>query len=106
MRRKHIPQRTCIACREVQGKRQLVRIVRTPEGSVQLDETGKRSGRGAYLCRRAACWDKALRSKQLEHALKTTIAPDDLVQLEQYAATLAQEEAGSGVDESTSGTAK
>ncbi len=96
MRRKHTPQRTCIACRQVQGKRQLVRIVRTPEGAVQLDETGKRSGRGAYLCRRAACWEKALRGKQLEHA------PDDLARLEQYAATLVEEEAAGGIDESTS----
>lgn len=105
MRRKHTPQRTCIACRQVQGKRQLVRIVRTPEGAVQVDETGKRSGRGAYLCHRVACWEKALRGKQLEHALKTTIAPDDLARLEQYAATLAEEEAAGGVDESTSGAA-
>ena len=50
MRRKRIPQRTCVGCRDVGDKRQLVRLVRTPGGTVEIDDTGKRPGRGAYLC--------------------------------------------------------
>src|SRR6476661_7388090 len=76
-RPKHIPQRTCVACRRVNAKRGLVRIVRTPEGSVVVDETGKRAGRGAYLCRVHECWDLALKKKALEYALKTAISLED-----------------------------
>src|SRR6478735_7944116 len=61
-RSKHVPQRMCIACREHDVKRGLYRIVRTPEGAVEPDPTGRRNGRGAYLCGRAACWERALSS--------------------------------------------
>jgi hypothetical protein len=88
MRQKHVPQRTCVACRAVSGKRQMVRIVRTVAGPVQVDETGKKAGRGAYLCRQKACWSKALKSKQLEHALKTVFTPEDLEALKQFASSL------------------
>lgn len=70
MRRKRIPQRTCVGCRQVGGKRELVRLVRTAEETVEVDETGKRPGRGTYLCRRRACWETALQKRRLEHALK------------------------------------
>ena len=88
MRRKHIPQRTCIACRQIGNKRELIRIVRSPTGSVQVDQTGKKSGRGAYLCHLKSCWDKALKGKQLEHALKAAISPEDMDNLKRFAATL------------------
>jgi predicted RNA-binding protein YlxR (DUF448 family) len=52
LRPKHVPRRTCVACRETDAKRQLIRLVRTPEGTVEVDPTGKRNGRGAYLCAR------------------------------------------------------
>jgi predicted RNA-binding protein YlxR (DUF448 family) len=87
-RRKHIPQRTCIVCRTVRPKRNLVRVVRTPEGAVVLDETGKRNGRGAYLCRQRSCWDTALAKRHLEHALKITMEPEARVALQGYAAGL------------------
>ncbi len=61
-RPKHVPQRMCVACREHDAKRGLIRIVRTPEGPVGLDPTGKRNGRGAYLCHNPACWERALSS--------------------------------------------
>jgi predicted RNA-binding protein YlxR (DUF448 family) len=88
MRRKHLPRRTCVACREIGSKRELVRIVRRPEGGVVVDPTGKLAGRGAYLCKAKACWTKALKGRQLEHALKTTISDEDRESLEAYASGL------------------
>ncbi|NLJ24342.1 MAG: YlxR family protein [Firmicutes bacterium] len=75
-RKRKIPQRTCIGCRTVRPKRDLVRIVRTPEGDVLLDFTGKRSGRGAYVCTDESCVEQAFRKKQLERALDITISPE------------------------------
>ncbi len=73
MRRKHVPQRTCIGCRQAKDKRELIRLVRTPEGQLVVDETGKRNGRGAYLCRQRTCWETALRGGQVSRALKIEI---------------------------------
>ena len=70
MRRKRTPQRTCVGCRQVSDKRQLVRLVRTLEGAVEIDESGKRPGRGAYLCRRRPCWETALQKRRLEQSLR------------------------------------
>ena len=87
---KHIPQRTCIACRTVRGKRELVRVVRTTENRIEIDPTGKKSGRGAYLCRTRECWETALNTRRLEQALKleTAINAQDLARLREFAATL------------------
>jgi len=68
---KHIPQRTCVGCREILSKRELMRVVRTA-GGVQYDPSGKANGRGAYIHDQRECWDKAL-SGSLEKALHTTI---------------------------------
>lgn len=89
-RRKHVPKRTCVACRTVRGKRELVRIVRTPAGTVAVDETGKRSGRGAYLCYQRSCWENALAHRQLEHALKVTLTAENETLLREYATRLPQ----------------
>ncbi|MGE5507038.1 MAG: RNase P modulator RnpM [Chitinophagales bacterium] len=70
---KRVPMRTCVGCRTERGKRELVRVVRTPEGEVVLDATGKRSGRGAYLCPRRECLAAARKSKSLERALEREI---------------------------------
>lgn len=78
---KHSPQRTCIGCREVKNKREMVRLVRLPEGNVKVDETGKEKGRGAYICPSRECWEKALTGKQLERTLKTIITKDTLNEL-------------------------
>jgi uncharacterized protein len=87
-RRKHVPQRTCIACRTARPKRDLVRIVRTPEGVVMLDETGKRNGRGAYLCRQRSCLETALKQRQLERVLKTSLTAEAVSELREYAQRL------------------
>lgn len=87
-RQKHVPVRTCIACRQPQGKRELVRIVRPPTGEVRVDPTGKQAGRGAYLCRARDCWESALHGQRLNAALKTTISPESLAALRTYAAAL------------------
>jgi uncharacterized protein len=87
-RPKHVPLRTCIVCRQERGKRELVRIVRTPSASVQLDPTGKLAGRGAYLCRARTCWEQALQGQRLSAALKATVSADDMAALRAFAATL------------------
>lgn len=88
---KHIPQRTCIACRAVRAKRELVRVVHTPADRVEADATGKKAGRGAYLCRARECWEIVLSARgRLEHALKLEVAIrlEDLALLREFAATL------------------
>ncbi|HET9109440.1 MAG TPA: YlxR family protein [Ktedonobacterales bacterium] len=90
-RQKHIPQRTCIACKEVRPKRELIRVVRTPDGHVQLDPTSKKSGRGAYVCARRSCWDIALKKGKLEREFETTLSAEDRAALEAYYASLPEE---------------
>ena len=80
-RRKHVPLRTCVACRESAAKRELIRIVRTPEGTIEVDFKGKRAGRGAYLCRRQECWDVALRQGVLGRALKVPVTSGQMLDL-------------------------
>ena len=89
-RPRHVPQRTCIACRQTGAKRGLVRIVRgARDGRVVIDATGKLSGRGAYLCHSAECWSAALKRGQLTRALKIdTIAEEDLQRLHEFAQRL------------------
>lgn len=73
--RRHVPQRTCVGCRETGPKRSLIRLVRTPEG-VQVDPTGKRHGRGAYVHDRRSCWEDALKGA-LGKALRTRLTDED-----------------------------
>lgn len=88
-RPRHIPQRTCVACRQTGAKRQLVRVVRAPDGSVTIDPSGKQSGRGAYLCASPECWQAALKRGVLPRALKLEKIPeDDLQSLNAYAQRL------------------
>ncbi len=90
---KHIPQRTCVGCREVQGKRQLVRVVRQADGHVRIDTTGKAPGRGAYLHASGTCWQSGLSGGRLAHALKLDrIEEADRAELQAYAATLSKED--------------
>jgi uncharacterized protein len=81
-RMKHVPQRTCVGCREVLPKRKMVRIVRTADG-VQIDPTGKLAGRGAYLHDRRECWERGLKGA-LGHALKTSLTQADRSRLEEF----------------------
>jgi uncharacterized protein len=87
---KHIPQRTCVGCREVLAKRSLVRLVRRPEG-VLVDVTGKLAGRGAYLHNQLSCWEKGLKGS-LANALKTTLLTEDKDRLQDYMKTLREDE--------------
>ena len=73
MQQKKIPQRQCMGCRERMDKRELIRVVRTPEGNVQLDFSGKLNGRGAYICPKAECLKKAQKSKALDRSLEVEI---------------------------------
>lgn len=90
---RRVPERTCIACRQVRPKRELIRIVRTPAGHVELDPTGKKSGRGAYLCARRSCWEPALKKGLLEREFETALSQEDRSALEAYIETLPIESA-------------
>jgi uncharacterized protein len=87
-RRKHVPLRSCIACREKQPKRELIRVVCTPEGSVEIDLQGKRAGRGAYFCRRPDCWQVALQPQRLSRALKCHLSAKDTEALKAHVVLL------------------
>ena len=87
----HIPQRTCVGCRQTMPKRELARLVRSLDGNVKLDHKGKESGRGAYLCKTKECWELALkqdRKDRLSHVLKTRITPENRAMLSEYGRTL------------------
>ena len=79
---KKIPQRQCMGCRERKNKRELIRVVRAPDGTVSLDFRGKAPGRGAYICPDKACLKKAIRSKALERSLETAIPEEIYARLE------------------------
>lgn len=83
MRRRKIPMRKCIACQELKDKKELVRVVRTPEGEVKIDPSGKMSGRGAYICSTIECFESAVKKKAFDRALKTTVGADAYEQLQQ-----------------------
>ena len=74
---KKIPQRQCVGCRTMKDKKALIRVVKTPDGAIVLDATGKKSGRGAYVCPDPACLQKARKSRALERAFSLTI-PDEV----------------------------
>jgi predicted RNA-binding protein YlxR (DUF448 family) len=88
-RPKHVPQRTCVGCRSVLSKRQMIRLVRTPEG-VLVDPTGKLAGRGAYLHDRRECWELGLKGG-LARALKVELRVEDRDRLEAFMNTLPEE---------------
>ena len=82
---KHVPQRTCVSCRTTSDKRAFVRAVRTPEGAVEVDESGRKNGRGAYLCEQRSCWEQALERDRLGRALRMTITAAQRDELLRYA---------------------
>ena len=94
MKLKKTPMRMCVGCREMKEKRELIRVVRSPEGEVSLDPGGKKSGRGAYVCRNADCLKRAIRQKQLERQLDVTLPPETAEAL--IAALEAAQEASDG----------
>lgn len=78
IKKRKIPMRICIGCQEKMPKKELVRVVRSPEGTVELDLTGKKSGRGAYICPREDCFKKAVKGKRLEKNLQQPVS-DELI---------------------------
>ena len=88
---KHVPQRTCIACRQAAGKRTLLRLVRTESG-VEIDATGKRAGRGAYLHPYQSCWRAVMRGGRIEQALRTRLSEENRQALLAFMATLPESE--------------
>ncbi|MCO5219535.1 MAG: YlxR family protein [Thermomicrobiales bacterium] len=89
-RQKHVPQRTCVVCRETNAKRTLTRIVRTGETSFEVDPTGRANGRGAYLCSQFSCWQKAATTPILAKALRVTPDETSIQNLQEFAANLPQ----------------
>lgn len=73
---KKIPMRQCLGCRKMKPKRELIRVVRSPDGDISLDFKGKASGRGAYICPDSACLKKAVKAKALEKAFSMSIPPE------------------------------
>lgn len=87
---RRLPQRTCVACRQVKEKRQLVRLVRAADGSVQV-ASGREEGRGAYICRQASCWQEGLKGNRLERALRTKLSQETRERLREYGSEMEQE---------------
>lgn len=83
MKQRKIPLRKCVACQQMMPKKTLIRIVRSPDGAVSIDLTGKKAGRGAYLCGKAACFKLAKKSKAFDRALNHAVDPAIYDQLEQ-----------------------
>ena len=83
MQQRKIPLRRCTGCNEQKSKKELVRVVRSPQGEIALDRVGKMPGRGAYLCPSAQCLAKARKAKRLERALDAQIPPEVYERLEQ-----------------------
>ena len=76
MAEKKIPLRKCIGCGEMKAKKELIRVVKSPEGEISIDLTGKKSGRGAYICHSKECFSKARKSKRLEKSFSTQISEE------------------------------
>jgi hypothetical protein len=90
-RGKHKPQRTCVACRQIKDKKDLIRLVCSGNGVVEVDLSAKKPGRGAYLCPKKDCWELGLRKNRLEHALRIRLSEDNRQILAQYSNNLPEE---------------
>lgn len=93
-----IPLRKCVACQEMKPKKELIRVVRTPDETILIDLTGKKAGRGAYLCGKAECFRLAKKSRALDRALKQTVGPEIYDQLARDFAAV-EDEFNAGKDE-------
>ena len=90
MTNKKVPMRQCVGCAEMKSKKELLRIIKTPEDEVVLDATGRKNGRGAYICASMECLKKAQKSKGLERSLKTAIPADIYQNLEEEMSKVAK----------------
>ena len=80
---KKIPQRQCNGCGEMKNKKELIRVIKTNEGEISIDATGKKNGRGAYICPSLDCFKKAVKNKGLERSLKASVPEEIYKQLEE-----------------------
>jgi predicted RNA-binding protein YlxR (DUF448 family) len=85
---KSAPQRSCVGCRQVRDKKEMIRLVRLEDGNVEIDVSGKKSGRGAYLCPSINCWQEGLKKERLERALHATISKEKRRYLLEYGQSL------------------
>jgi len=90
--RKHVPQRTCVVCRQVRPKRELTRIVYDEAQGITLDSAGKAPGRGAYLCEQRACWEQAARTDIIGKALKMSLSASDRAVIEAHGQAMPEKE--------------
>ena len=88
MSTKYVPQRTCVACRRVRAKRELIRLVRVSGGNIEVDVSSRKAGRGAHLCPVWECWEIGLSGDRLERALRTRLGQSNREQLIQYGKSL------------------
>ena len=88
---KHLPQRTCIACQQIKEKKALIRLVRAENGVAEVDISGKKPGRGAYLCPNKVCWELVLKKNRLEYALRTKLSNDNRQILTEHIHNLLEE---------------
>lgn len=93
--RRHVPERTCVACHEVKPKRELVRVVCGPGGVVEVDTQGRKPGRGAYLCHSPECWHKGVNKGRLEHALRSRLSAESRARLMKFGGEIPESEAAS-----------
>lgn len=89
---RHIPQRSCVVCRDKRNKRELIRLVNN-DNIVEVDPRGKKSGRGAYLCPRFECWDTGIKKGRLDYALRAKLSPENRQALLDFAQSLPKKEA-------------
>lgn len=88
---KHIPQRTCVACRQVKAKRWLIRLVALPDGDIDIGTDSRKAGRGAYVCPTLKCWQTGLAAGKLEYALRTSLTQENRERLTQFGQKLDRE---------------
>jgi len=88
---KHVPERTCIACRSARGKRELIRLVSSSSG-IEIDLKGKKPGRGVYLCRCSICWERGLKSNRIEFGLRAKMSAENRQSLVEFGKSLAEKE--------------
>ena len=91
LKSEYLPQRTCIACRQIKEKKTLIRLVSTENGVAAIDVFGKKPGRGAYLCPKKTCWELALRKNRLDYALRIKLHDDNRQTLLEYSHNLLEE---------------
>ncbi|WP_068619262.1 RNase P modulator RnpM [Paenibacillus tuaregi] len=101
MKPRKVPLRKCVACQQMMPKKQLIRVVRTPEDEVLIDLSGKKSGRGAYLCGQVSCFKLAHKNRALDRALKAPVKPEiyeqlarDFVAVEEEFTAMANQDGG------------